>query len=136
MSVNIILFIYRRCSIWPPPTSLHFVYRLVMSCRTLETLLSIISRTTTSATCIRATRCCVSTRVLYTRVFMYIRKWKSNDIRSDERGDQSIGPPHQIYLLPKVSFNWRHKEILKREYKWQLESSVISRESFQEFGIT
>ena len=33
LSVNIILFTYRRCSIWKPPTSIHFVYRLITSWR-------------------------------------------------------------------------------------------------------
>ena len=41
LSVNTILFTYRRCSIWPPPTSLHFVYRLIMSCQTLGKILDI-----------------------------------------------------------------------------------------------
>ena len=35
LSVNTILFTYRMCSIWPPPSSIHLVYRLIMSCRTL-----------------------------------------------------------------------------------------------------
>ena len=49
LSVNTILLIYRRCSIWPPPTSIHFVYRLIMSCRTLGKIPS-ISRMTPAAT--------------------------------------------------------------------------------------
>ena len=49
------------CSIRPPPTSTHFVYRLTIPCRTLGNI-SGISRMTPSATCIRAVRsCCVST---------------------------------------------------------------------------
>ena len=33
LSVNTILFNYRRCSIWPQPITIHFVYCLIMSCR-------------------------------------------------------------------------------------------------------
>ena len=33
LKLKTILFTYRRCLIWPPPTSIHFVYRLIMSCR-------------------------------------------------------------------------------------------------------
>ena len=28
LSVNTILFSYRRCYLWLPPTSIHFVYRM------------------------------------------------------------------------------------------------------------
>ena len=80
-----ILFTCRRCSIWLPPTSTHFVCHLIMSCRTLRKI-SGMSRMTPAATCIRTTRYCVSTGVSYTRIFMYPQKWKSNGVRSGERG--------------------------------------------------
>ena len=47
-----------------PPTSIHFVYRFITSWRTFEKI-SGISRMTTAATCIHATRSCVSMRVSY-----------------------------------------------------------------------
>ena len=60
LSVNTILFTYRRFSIWPPTNSVHFVYRLIMSYRILGKI-PVISRIISAATCIRATRfCCVS----------------------------------------------------------------------------
>ena len=40
-----------------------------------------------------------------------------------------------IHILPKVSFKWTHNKILWHEYKYQVESSVICREPFQEFGM-
>ena len=61
LSLSTILFTYRRCSMWSPPTSIHFVYHVIMPCRTLEKIPS-ISWKITADTCIRATRsCCVST---------------------------------------------------------------------------
>ena len=105
LSVNTI---YRRCSIWPPPTSIHFVYRLIMSCPTLGKIPG-ISRITAAFTCIHAALSfCVSMLVSYTRVFMYPQKWNSNGVRSGERGVQAKGPPRPIHLLPRVSFKWRH----------------------------
>ena len=99
--VNTILFTYRRCSIWLSPTSIHFIYLLIMSCRTLRKIPG-ISRKTPAAIFIRATRsCCISTGVPYTRVFMYHQKWKSNGVTTGERGNQAIGPPRPIHLLPK-----------------------------------
>ena len=60
LSVNTILFTYRSCSIWTPPTSIHFLYHLIMSHWTLRKIPG-ISRKTQTATCICATRsCCVS----------------------------------------------------------------------------
>ena len=61
MSVNTILFNYRRCSIWPPSTSIHFVYCLIISWQKLGKIPG-ISDMNPAATCIRATRSsCVST---------------------------------------------------------------------------
>ena len=55
LSVNTILFTYRRCSIWPPPTSIHFLYCLFMSCWTLGNIPG-ISQMTPAATYIRTRR--------------------------------------------------------------------------------
>ena len=60
LSVNTILLAYRRCSIWPSSTSIHFVYSLIISCRTLGNIPS-LSRMIPAATFIHATRsCCIS----------------------------------------------------------------------------
>ena len=115
LSVNTILFTYRRCSIWPPPTLIHVMYCMIMSCRIVGKIPG-VSQLILSATCIRATRSCVSTRVSYTRVFMYPQKWKSNGVRSGDRRAHTIGPPCPNHLLPKASFKWRHNKILWHEY--------------------
>ena len=85
LSLNTILFPYRRCSIWPPPISIHIVYTLITSWQTFAKIAS-ISRMIPAATHIHATRsCCVPTGVLYTKVFMCPHKWKSNGVRWGEQ---------------------------------------------------
>ena len=107
------------------PTTVHFLYRLIMSCRTLGNIPGIPRMIQDrlqfvnglgmipAATCIRATRpCCFSTGVLYIRVFMYPQKWKSNGVRSGERGGQATEPTSPIHLLPKVSFKWGQQDLV------------------------
>ena len=77
---------------------MHFVYRLIISFRTLGK----IPGMTPAATCNPVTGSCVSTGVSYTRVSMYPQKCKPNGVRSVERESQAVGPPPPIHLLSKV----------------------------------
>ena len=96
LPVNIILFSYRRCSIWPPLTSIHFVYHLIMSCQTLGKILA-LSRMTPAATCIRATRSSCVPREPQTPGFSCTPRHGNSMVSgSGERGGQAIGPPRPI----------------------------------------
>ena len=75
LSVSTFLFTYSRCSIWPPLTSIHFVYRLISlnHVELLERFLAYHGWLQVLLVFVPTRSCCGSTGVSYTKVFMFPR---------------------------------------------------------------
>ena len=126
LSVNTILFTQRRCSIWPPSTSIHFVYRLIISCRTVGNISGIL-RITPAATRIRAIRsCCVHGNFVH-QGFHVPPEMEIQWCQVRSSRGQTIGAPRPIPRLSKVSLKWRHNKILQHETEIRETPSIFGR---------
>ena len=113
LSVNTILFNYRRCSIWPSPTLVNFVYYPIMSCRTLGKIPG-ISWMTPAAIYIHATRSCLHLNDTFGN------RWIG-------RGDPITWPPLSPDLTPLDFHFWGYMKTLVYETPVERQQDLVAR---------